>query len=93
METVVSSIFAVIGLYLLVGLLFGIAFVTKGVTRIDPTAKDGASWGFRLAILPATAALWPLMAKRWASGTGTPPEECSPHRCAACKGCSKGEDV
>jgi hypothetical protein len=46
------------------GLLFAAAFVTSGVGRVDPVAEH-APWGFRLAILPGVAALWPLLLRRW----------------------------
>jgi len=92
MEQTVGWIFAGLGAYLAVGLGFAVIFVMWGVQQVDPTARDGASIGFRLAILPATAALWPLMLKRWVSGQQEPPEECSPHRCAACAGsCERKE--
>lgn len=50
--------------YLLIGVVFALVFVFKGAGAIDPSAREG-SLGFRLLILPGTAALWPLMAKRW----------------------------
>ena len=50
--------------YLLAGAFFGLAFVTVGVTRIDPAAR-GTSAAFRLLILPGTVALWPLLAAKW----------------------------
>ena len=50
--------------YLACGLLFGLAFVTAGVGRVDAAAR-GTSAGFRLLILPGTAALWPFLAARW----------------------------
>jgi hypothetical protein len=78
-------------LYFGVGTVFAIAFVLKGVTAIDPTARTGATRGFRLLIFPGAVALWPFMAKRWLGGQVQPPEEKSPHRCAACKACSKSE--
>ncbi len=52
-----------IGAYALCGLLYGIPFVLRGAGRIDPDAR-GATWGFRLAILPGVVALWPLLARR-----------------------------
>jgi hypothetical protein len=54
----------VAGLYLGAGLVFGIAFVSFGVGRIDPTSR-GAPTGFRLVILPGVTLLWPLLAWRW----------------------------
>lgn len=70
------------GIYLAVGLVFGVAFVLVGAARIDPAAQHG-SWGFRLLILPGSALLWPLLWHRWHSGTRQPPEEKNSHRCAA----------
>lgn len=77
-EVGASWLVLLVGAYLGVGLLFGIFFVTRGAQRIDPQAVGG-SWGFRLAILPATAALWPVLARRWLKGV-PPPEERNPHR-------------
>jgi hypothetical protein len=50
--------------YLAAGLLFGVAFVTVGVVRIDPAAR-GTSVAFRLVILPGSVALWPALAVVW----------------------------
>ena len=74
----------VLGIYLGVGLVFAIAFVWKGVGRVDPAAKEG-TLGFRLLILPGVAALWPILARRWLAGEG-PPAEHNPHRAAAKEG-------
>jgi len=59
-----QSLVMFFGLYAAADLLFAIAFVTKGVVRVDPVAS-GAGWGFRLLILPGAAALWPLLLRRW----------------------------
>jgi len=72
---------AAAGLYLALGLVFALAFVTAGVQRVDPAAR-GAPVGFRLLILPGAAALWPLLLTRWVRGGG-PPEERNAHRDAA----------
>ena len=52
------------GAYAAVGVLFAVAFATWGIQRVDPAAK-GAPLGFRLLILPGSAALWPLLLGRW----------------------------
>ena len=65
--------------YAAMGLLFALAFVTRGVARIDSQAA-GSSWGFRILILPGSAAFWPLLLKRWVFGPRTVPEERNPHR-------------
>ncbi len=69
-------------IYLALGLVFALFFVTKGAGKIDPTAKAGTI-GFRLLIIPGTMAFWPLLAKRWWQGKTEPPEEKNPHRLAA----------
>ena len=66
-------------LYLLVGVVFALAFVGWGVGRIDPDARTG-TWGFRVLIFPGVVALWPVLARRWRSGVGSPPVESNPHR-------------
>lgn len=58
-------------LYFAIGLVFGVVFVLRGVSRID-TAAQRASWGFRLIILPGAVAFWPLLARRWIKGDGSP---------------------
>ena len=77
-ETIATWLVTALAVYAGLGLLFAVAFVIRGVARIDPQA-EGGSWGFRLAILPGVAALWPLLARRWARGQ-PPPEERNAHR-------------
>jgi hypothetical protein len=50
--------------YLVVGVVFAVAFVTIGVQRVDIAARD-TSVGFRLLIMPGSVALWPYLAARW----------------------------
>ncbi|MEO8126498.1 MAG: hypothetical protein ABJF23_22920 [Bryobacteraceae bacterium] len=50
--------------YALAGVLFGVAFLTAGIARVDHGAA-GSGVGFRLLILPGVAALWPLLLLRW----------------------------
>jgi hypothetical protein len=65
--------------YFGIGLLFGVAFVTTGVKRLDPNAS-GSSIGFRLLILPGSAAFWPLLLHRCIRKERDVPEERNPHR-------------
>ncbi len=72
------------GGYLVPGFLLALPFVIRGVPRLDPAAR-GSGWQFRLAILPASIALWPLLAHRWwrATRSGAPtghPVERNAHR-------------
>ena len=59
-----ESILSATAIYLVCGLIFGIAFIILGVARLDPAAKGTAST-FRLLILPGSVALWPYLAVRW----------------------------
>jgi len=62
-EAVVSLLWTVASAYSIVGVSFAIPFVLFWSGRVDPAAKAG-TLGFRLAILPGTIAMWPLMALR-----------------------------
>ncbi|MDX2154193.1 MAG: hypothetical protein SFV54_25860 [Bryobacteraceae bacterium] len=57
-------VFYLAAAYFVIGLLFAVAFVFRGVDAIDPVAR-GASFWFRLLILPGSVALWPLLLVRW----------------------------
>ncbi len=50
--------------YSLAGLVFAVAFVSVGIQRIDAQAR-GSSVAFRLIVLPAAMALWPMLLRRW----------------------------
>jgi len=78
---IAAVLLSLLGIYLLLGLLFALAFVLFGAGRVDPHAKAG-TWGFRLLIMPGAAALWPLLLSRWLRGIHEPPEQRDPHRCA-----------
>ena len=83
--TIATWAVRVLGIYVLIGVLFAIPFLLKGVSQIDPVAKD-ATRGFRIIILPGVIALWPLLLRRWLGGQKHPPEECNAHRRLAKKG-------
>lgn len=81
METVITWIVSLIGLYALVGLLVALPFAFLGVQKIDPAAREG-TWGFRLLLIPGAVLFWPLLLNRWLRCL-PPPEESSAHRRAA----------
>ena len=78
MESVAQAIVLLAEIYLGLGLVFGVAFVARGLRAIDPAAA-GTGWGFRLIILPGVAAFWPLLLLRWLR-KAAPPEESNAHR-------------
>jgi uncharacterized membrane protein YphA (DoxX/SURF4 family) len=57
--------------YLVLGLAFALAFVTRGVAVIDPAAR-GMPRLARLLIVPGAAALWPLMLWKWCTQKSPP---------------------
>lgn len=57
------------GLYTAMGLVFACAFLTRGISSVDPVSK-GSGIGFRLIILPGVAALWPVLLTRWIRAKG-----------------------
>lgn len=61
---IVTILLIVVGVYLVIGLLFAIPFVLKGVQKIDHGA-DGGSIGFRIIIIPGTMVFWPLLLRKW----------------------------
>ncbi len=65
---VAQGIVSIVAGYAVVGLLFAGPFLVRGVTRLDPAAR-GTSLAFRLAILPGTVALWPVLARKWIGGS------------------------
>ncbi len=81
-ETVAGWLVTAAGVYAGIGFAFALFFVTAGLARVDRTAASGTV-GFRVLIFPGVVALWPLLARRWLAGRGTPPEETNPHRRAA----------
>ena len=60
-----SLMLNIVGGYLVIGLIVGLAFVLRGVNRIDPVAGD-SPWVFRAVILPGSVGLWPVVLWKWA---------------------------
>jgi hypothetical protein len=60
----ISIILVILAVYLLMGFLFAIPFIIKGVARIDEGAH-GSKWGFRIIIIPGTIIFWPFLLKKW----------------------------
>lgn len=58
----------VLGGYAGLGVVFALAFVARGMGRVDHAAR-GAPWSFRLIIFPGVAALWPWMLVRWCAAS------------------------
>ena len=62
MHPVVAFLLSALALYAAIGVATALAFVTFGVTRVQPAR---VSLGARILILPGAAALWPYVLMRW----------------------------
>lgn len=59
--TIISILLYLLSIYVLIGIVFAIYFVTKGAARLDADTK-GSTIMFRLLIFPGSVALWlPLL--------------------------------
>jgi len=61
---IIQIILTAVAIYLLLGFVFAIAFIIKGVSKIDEGAH-GSSIGFRIIIIPGVIVFWPLLLKKW----------------------------
>ncbi|MDN5215278.1 hypothetical protein QQ020_24580 [Fulvivirgaceae bacterium BMA12] len=64
MESVLNYVFAIIGIYLLLGFVFYLVFIFKLATQLDENMR-GSGVGFKLLILPGTLVLWPVLFSKW----------------------------
>ena len=62
MHPVVAFLLNALALYATIGVAAALAFVSFGVTRVQPAS---VSLGARILILPGAAALWPYVLFRW----------------------------
>ena len=62
MDAIAMTIAIGVGLYVAVGLVAGVAFVTFGVTTVQSAP---VTVGARVLLLPGATALWPLVLFRW----------------------------
>ena len=67
MSTILAEwIVRVLAVYGLIGVVLAAPFVTIGIGKIDPLARE-TGIGFRLIVVPGVVALWPLLLRRWLS--------------------------
>ena len=60
----VEILLIIAALYLLMGVLFVIPFLMKGLNKVDEGAH-GSTIGFKIIIIPGVIIFWPLLLKRW----------------------------
>ena len=68
MHPLVAFLLNALALYATIGAVTALAFVSFGVTRVQPAP---VSLGARILILPGAAALWPYVLLRWLTARGT----------------------
>lgn len=61
---VIEIILSIISIYLIFGFVFAIAFVSKGINRVDEGAH-GSTLGFKIIIIPGVIVFWIFLLKKW----------------------------
>ena len=64
MESLVHVFVALFGLYFLLGILFSLAFLWKGIDKVDEGAVGTSRW-FKFIIWPGIVAFWPALLSKW----------------------------
>lgn len=63
MEIIIDIFLTILGVYFAVGLLFGLYFLFKGATKIDPLLQDTKK-KVRVLLLPGVITTWPFLIGR-----------------------------
>lgn len=61
---IVQIILIVVAIYLLLGVLFVIPFLLKGLMKVDEGAHGGTI-GFKIIIIPGVIVFWPTLLTKW----------------------------
>lgn len=64
MEIIITIGLVGFAIYLVIGVLFSLFFLTKGLGKIDKNAI-GTGIGFKLIILPGVILLWAYLLPKW----------------------------
>ncbi len=59
-----AIILVILGIYLVIGIVFYVLFLSKLASELDQNTK-GASIGFKLLIFPGIISLWPVVFSKW----------------------------
>ncbi len=54
----------VVLIYMLLGVLFVIPFLIKGISKVDEGTHGGTK-GFKIIIIPGVIVFWPLLLRKW----------------------------
>jgi hypothetical protein len=64
----VQILLIVAAIYLVLGVLFVIPFLMKGLNKIDDGAH-GSTIGFKIIIIPGVIVFWPVLLSKWMKKT------------------------
>lgn len=70
MESFISIFLLILGVYLLIGFIFSIAFLFKGLVKVDPVAK-GSNFFFKLLLIPGICFFWIILLPKWLKSNRT----------------------
>ena len=60
----VEVVLIIVLIYLLLGVLFVVPFLVKGLTKVDESAHAGTI-GFKMIIIPGVIVFWPVLLRKW----------------------------
>ena len=64
----IEILLIIVAVYLLVGVLFVIPFLMKGLNKVDEGAH-GSTIGFKIIIIPGVIVFWPVLLSKWMKKT------------------------
>lgn len=64
METTISTVLTIVEIYLALGVLFSIAFLWKGIAKVDDGAKE-TGVVFKMLLFPGLIGFWVYFLRKW----------------------------
>jgi hypothetical protein len=61
---IVTAILLIVLIYLMIGVLFVIPFLRKGISKVDEGTHHGTT-GFKIIIIPGVIVFWPVLLNKW----------------------------
>jgi len=68
METFVSILLLIIGIYLLLGVFFAIIFLWKGLNKVD-NGTEGSGLFLKVLLFPGMTVFWITFLRKWLKAT------------------------
>ncbi len=60
----VTAILLIVFIYLMMGVVFVIPFLWKGISKVDEGTRHGTI-GFKIIIIPGVIVFWPVLLNKW----------------------------